>query len=397
MPSYQQLIYCKDCKTNVGLNEKGHCKRCDGSHLSKKWSVRFRIPTLRGEIQKRLTGFDSKKECDKAYAKFITNYKITNQKTNDSYIFEKVLENYLSSCGAENEESTLYDKRGTFNLFMLPYFKGCDVRDINKLKLSEWQSMLFKTVNPKTNKPYSFDYLSKIRNFLSHFFTYCEQILDIPNLFKIISPPKNKEQKKEISFWELKDFNNFIKTVDNYENKILWLTFFYTGARFNEVRAFSDDDIGEKTLITKALPGKKSKNDIKSTKNRKNIKKDTPKILVEEISKYKEWKKQNNISSKFLFGGDKPLSENYIRRRLNNDISNAQKILLEKNIKLNHITPHGFRHSYVSMFVNLHISTKVIADLIGDTEQQIIETYGHLYKETPSNVINSLNTYISEG
>ena len=107
--------------------------------------------------------------------------------------------------------------------------------------------------------------------------------------------------------------------------------------------------------------------------------------MASKIIEYKKWKQKNNISNKFLFGGDIPLSENTIRRQLRKDINNAN---------VSSITPHGFRHSYVSLLIHLGINTKVIAELIGDREEQVIETYGHLYPQAKEDAINLLNSVV---
>ena len=60
MASYQQMFYCRNCKKNVSLDEKGLCRFCHSSQIKKSWSVRFRIIDTNGEIHKRLTGFNTK-------------------------------------------------------------------------------------------------------------------------------------------------------------------------------------------------------------------------------------------------------------------------------------------------------------------------------------------------
>ena len=99
------------------------------------------------------------------------------------------------------------------------------------------------------------------------------------------------------------------------------------------------------------------------------------------------WRTENKITGNYLFGGDKPLSEGTIRRKL-------KEHTLQSQVK--YINPHGFRHSYVSLLIHLGVSTKVIAELIGDTEMQVISTYGHLYSNAKDSAILLLNEKISE-
>lgn len=394
MASYQQMCYCKKCKTNVGLNDKGQCKKCNSSQIKKTWSVRFRTLEIKGEKQRRLTGYPTKKEAEKAYFDFMSNYTPLKSSTSTKHIFEDLLEKYFSYCSIENSGSTIYDKKHTFNLYITPYFKGKDLNLITKAELSDWQNYIWKLINPKTKKRYSWKYLTKIRGNLYNFLSYCENIHDIPNRYTTIKAPKNMDVKVDISFWEIDEFNRFIKYCDDIMWKTLWLTFLYTGARFNEIRALSDKDIlDNQIIINKALAGKKVHSEIKATKNYKIIKKQIPDILASQIKEYKEWKSTNSISDKFLFGGNVPLSEKTLRRQLDKDIDNFNNL---SDIKLQRITPHGFRHSYVSMLIDAGVTTKVIAVLIGDREEQVIRTYGHLYSNAKDNAIDILNKRIGQ-
>ena len=82
MASYQQLNYCKKCKKNVALNDKGQCSTCLSTQIKKSWTVRFRYIDNKGnEIQKRLTGFNSKKEAKDAELQFNIEHQTKYKKT----------------------------------------------------------------------------------------------------------------------------------------------------------------------------------------------------------------------------------------------------------------------------------------------------------------------------
>ena len=385
MASFEQAKYCPNCKRNVSATKDDRCKICGGKIERRLWSVRFRIMEYDGEKQKRLSGFKTKKEAQQAFVDYTANHKIV--KPTKHIIFDDVLSLYLKDCKTNNASSTVYDKEHIFLRFITPYFSKRSIESITKADLVEWQNYIWNLKNKKTNKTYAWEYLSKIRITFQTFLEYCENIYDIPNRFKTIKIPKNKELKKEINFWDIDTFNKFISSVDDILWNTMWATFMYTGARFNEIRALADNDIVDNQItINKSLEGKKSSApEIKATKNYKIVHKKIPDILASKIIEYKKWKQNNNISNKFLFGGDIPLSENTIRRQLRKDINNAN---------VSSITPHGFRHSYVSLLIHLGINTKVIAELIGDREEQVIETYGHLYPQAKEDAINLLNSVV---
>lgn len=85
-----------------------------------------------------------------------------------------------------------------------------------------------------------------------------------------------------------------------------------------------------------------------------------------------------NSNGKFYFGGDKPLVDNTVRRFF---IEYTQKADLPQ------IRIHDLRHSFVSMLIHLGANFMVVADLIGDTVEQVTKTYGHLYQEDKLSII----------
>lgn len=54
---------------------------------------------------------------------------------------------------------------------------------------------------------------------------------------------------------------------------------------------------------------------------------------------------------------------------------------------LNKITIHGLRHSHVSLLINNGANIKAIADRIGDTVEQVLKTYAHLFHETENELV----------
>lgn len=391
MASYQQLCYCKNCKKNVALDDAGKCKTCGSSQIKKSWTVRFRVVDFNGEKQKRLTGFETKKKAESAYLEFMSTYIPCKVKTdNESMKFEHILDKYFLYCTTENAESTVYDKKNVFRLYITPYFKNKNVDKISKSDILDWQTLLWNTTSARTGQPFSWKYLANIRGLLLNFMNYCENIYDIHNPMRTIKLPKRKSAPKQINFWELDDYYTFINTVTDIQWKTMWAVFMFTGARFNEIRALQDSDIKGNTItINKAVASKKNGADIKitPTKNYKVVVKQIPQELATQIDNYKQWKKEKGLSEQFLFGGTKPISENTIRRQLIKDITNAN---------MSYISPHGFRHSYVSMLIHLGISTKVIAELIGDREEQVIKTYGHLYSNAKNDAMELLDAHLSQ-
>ena len=51
---------------------------------------------------------------------------------------------------------------------------------------------------------------------------------------------------------------------------------------------------------------------------------------------------------------------------------------------------HDLRHSFVSMIIHMGANILLVADLIGDTVEQVTKTYGHLYEHDKISIIKSI-------
>ena len=65
-----------------------------------------------------------------------------------------------------------------------------------------------------------------------------------------------------------------------------------------------------------------------------------------------------------------------------------EKYCNEANVKV--IRIHDLRHSFVSMCIHLGANLLIVADLIGDTVEQVTKTYGHLYEIDRINIISKI-------
>lgn len=105
----------------------------------------------------------------------------------------------------------------------------------------------------------------------------------------------------------------------------------------------------------------------------------------EKLLAFWEQKEFEAFAAEFLFctarGGRLPHST--VRRNFAQSI----QIAGARRIRL-----HDLRHSYVSLLVHKGANLAVIADLIGDTIEQVTNTYAHLYENDRKNIISLLNS-----
>jgi integrase len=198
--------------------------------------------------------------------------------------------------------------------------------------------------------------------------TWCEQRYGVKNYFAEVVKPKRRQAKTEMKFWDREQFERFISNVTDPTYHALFTFMFYTGRRKGELFALSPADVTPTTIkINKSLTRKTLTGDaygITSTKADKSQIIPVCEVVQKEIKKYK-------AKGTFYFGGNKPLADNTVRR-----------VFLDytKKANLPQIRIHDLRHSFVSMLIHHGAGFLVVADLIGDTVEQISKTYAHLYE-----------------
>ncbi len=89
----------------------------------------------------------------------------------------------------------------------------------------------------------------------------------------------------------------------------------------------------------------------------------------------------------FLFGNVKPISPTTFARHLDGDIKKAG---------VKRITPHGFRHSHVSLLIHLRCDSRDVAERIGDTVEVVESTYYHMFPKKKAQTVCALNNLISK-
>ncbi len=371
---------------------------------NKKWSCRFRIMEHGVEKNKRLSGFDTKKECNQAYLDFMKTYNAEEhiEKTPKDITFEELFVFYSEAIKTNVKESSALALNQRVQK-ILPYFKG---KIISKLTVKD--ILEFKNELNKTN--YSFKYKSSLFAALVHILNYAVKYLDLKenvaqkegNFKKSL----NDKIQTKLRFWEYEQFLEFdriakenIKTFRDEIFRIMYVGYYLTGARKNELNAitWNDVDFDNKTIMfNKTITRKNDKNEYRVTlpKTQNSIR--TTFVIssyFELLKKIKiEMAKEKGFSSEwFVFGGKTPIPETTIQNRF------AQ---LTELAGLPRIRLHDLRHSHVSYMINHcgnDVSTiYVIAERIGDRPEQIFLTYGHLFPSKQKKIVELMENNTSD-
>ncbi len=357
-------------------------------HGGKVYDVLFRIVTMEGdEKQKKLSGYKTKALAKQAYLEFVTEkcelvknnpLKKRNPKKEEP-IIEDLVRQYLTSLGNVNKESVIYDKEGIFRLYILPYFGNKKLKNVTKESLYEWQDTLWNTKNDRTGEYLAYKYLTKIRGTFNTFLTWAEKRYEVKNLLPDIDRPKRRAPKVEMLFWTREEFDKFISVVDDPVYHALFVFAFFTGRRKGELFALHKSDVRADSIVvnksvTRRTFGKETWK-ITSTKADKSCTVPVCKIVQEEIKNF------TPPDGDFYFSGELPFSATSVTRAFNKYIEKAGV----KRIRF-----HDLRHSFVSMLIHHGANFMVVSDLISDTVEQVVKTYGHLYQEDKLKVLATI-------
>ncbi len=349
------------------------------------YDVVFRIITMDGvEKQKKLSGFTSKTDAKQAYLDFVQehcetayNKPIVKQRKT-SLTVKEIIPAYINAIFNQNKESSIYEKRKIFDNYIIPSLGDVQLKALTKERLYTWQDEIWSMRRPNTDAPYSYNYLTKIRTCLSSLLSWASERYDFDNLLLKVKKPKRRISTAKMKFWTREQFDTFIRSVDNPRYHAIFTMLFFTGRRKGEVLALSDQDVADngiifnKTYSRKTLDGSKYK--ITTTKNERAGRTPICDPLRAELATYPK-------QSPFFFGGEEPIPETTLDHAFERYI---------KKSGVEPITIHKLRHSFVSMLIHNGASVYVIAELIGDTVEQVLKTYGHLYEEDKFAAINKI-------
>lgn len=353
----------------------------------KVYDLFFYITTIDGvRKQKKISGFKSKTAAKEAYADFVTNHctlaKITPKKKTDVAAaiptVADLVPQYVMSLTNQTKESTIYDRKNILSNIIIPMIGNLKMTELTKEQLYQWQDKIWAMKNERTKRPYSYQYLSSIRSHFSAFLAWAESRHNYPNNLKLVKKPKRRVAKSEMQFWRRDEFDRFIECVDDPRYKMIFTMSFFTGRRKGEVLALSPSDIKKDSILFNKTYSRKTLDDspykITTSKNEKIGYTPICPALRSVLATYQG-------EAPFFFGGENPIHENTLTHAFDSYIKKAG---------VKRIRYHDLRHSFVSMLLHNGANFMVVADLIGDTVDQVIKTYGHLYESDKIKIVESI-------
>lgn len=363
----------------------------------KVYDVYFRVITVDGqEKQKKLSGYATKTKAKAAYslwvednAEFVTSSPIKKKAPDKATpTVGDLIREYLAGLSGSVKDSVIYDKQNMYSLFVLPRWEKTPITGLTPDELRAWQNDIAKLKNARTGKVYSWEYMKKIRGQLNVFLNWAEEQYGFTNNLPSVKKVQREKTKRDYQFWTPEEFERFISVVDDPLYRTLFVMAYYTGRRKGELFALSSSDIHEDYIVwdkslTKKTLGSRERGerfDITSTKESKSQRipycDRVRGAIAEYIADFPDTQ-----GARFFFGGDRPLVETTVTYRFNKYIAAAG---VEK------IRMHDLRHSFASLLLANGENPLIIAELIGDTVEQVLKTYCHIDRQQVLSAVQKL-------
>lgn len=334
--------------------------------------------------------FMKKNEAQDAERNFL--YKIKNSDEIDKNVsFQQVYYEWLSYKKTQLKLTTFYNLEKNTKKQILNFF---DKYKLLKIKAPEINDYIAFINNLKCSISYKnsmIGYFKEILNFAKDNYDYDQRLINkIYNLREDSTFITDNLKNSEWNFWTYEEFNKFIKEVDDEFYNLIFTFLYFTGLREGEMIALNWNDIdfdNKKLIINKNFTnkiGNKSYAIITpKTKNSNRIIDIDDKLHLRLLKHFNHEQKIYNFDKKmFMFGNVNYITPTTLRRKLDFYINKA---------KVKRITPHGFRHSHVSLLIDLGCDSRDVANRVGDTVQIVESTYYHMFPKKQSITINKLN------
>lgn len=368
------IVYDKERKTYF-ITYK--IKMPDGTYKSRK---------LRNKdwTKKRLLQQEEEELIRKDKEKFLNNIKAKQT------CFSNIVDSYFEKMEITKSENTIYSHLLTYKNYIKPHIdENANIQYIyTPLNLS----VLANKIREECKiKKVSLDRYNRAITILKGIgdYAYSLDLIDANLNLKaktILQRDKTRVVKEEkLEFWTKEQFDTFIKTFDEVDQKrkLLFEVDFWGGFRIGELLALTwgdFDPIGSTLFVNKSL---NANGRISVTKNVASIGKvDMPHFITEKLIEFK--KAYNNPENdKYIFFY-KPVSRTLTRK------------IMAKHIKMAgvpYIKFHGLRHSTASLMINAGaIPLAVSKHLRHASTQQTLDIYSHLYPSENNNIMDKIFT-----
>ena len=334
----------------------------------------------------RSKDYTNRKQCEKDLAKALLTFKPAPVQ----YTISQLAQEFL-----EEKRTRMKEASWKRLCVMVNHWTGTlgSVR-IDKLTPQKYADALaYLDTYERNGKRLSNKYKNNCIGCFKRICKWSEQRYDLYTSVPYKFEPYKNEQKKEMQFLTLDQFNDLLAVVDDPVYYALFVVLFNCGLRIGEANALQWSDIDfekgtmtiNKTVSTKLKTGDKQYR-ITTPKTPASIRTlRLPQSVSTALLTLRD--KQYHLASKscpaFVFGGCRPIPESSITKQKDKYLALAG---------LPHIRLHDFRHSCASLLINYGATPLHVSKWLGHANVTMtLNTYSHLWSSEIDGIARMLD------